>query len=357
MPEAATAETPKAPIETPERDWSKLGEIFGDEPETPAKDASVGAKHTTSGTASGTSTVIADPAKPADASTPIEPTPAELTQLDAFLKDSEKAQPVVEEPKAAPVAPEIAQLEAWKSNPDFAREAVHAAQSMVQLELAASNRDVPAVLGMFDPGFVEALMEHVYQANKEKIVQRFVDEHEGKVSKPDPEVARLRAELDGIKSTLTREEQTRQTQATQAQQAQARGQYKEYWNSLFRTVQVTDKKTQNLLRGWVLDSIADAAETGDKDALKTVQQIKQGRYASLGLKFREVYGDYLKNHKVQTTTETQTRNTQEQNTSGKLATATAAPTAASSPQDPDFDEDGKRTQSWWKRGLAKAGLD
>lgn len=335
MPEAAIAEPTAAPIEPPVRDWSKLNDLIGDEPETPAAPV-VPAKD-----------AVTEPAATAPAA-PVVETPDELKNLDAFLAEDKTAP--VEEPKAA-VTPEVAQLQQVMASPEVTKDFLNAARSMLQLEQTIQSGDIKAAVGMFAPNFQQALTEHIYQQHKEDFVKRFIAESEGKSSTPDPELARLRTELDGIKSTLTAEEQRKQNAQALETQKQNKETYRNYWKSLFKQVGLEDNpKAQRTLRGSVLDSIAEAAETGDKDAQKIVTQIRQGRYALLGQKFREEYTEWIKDQKAKTTADTSIRNAQDNNKTGKIGTAavdTSAPNA-----EPDF-VDGKRTQGYLKRKLAE----
>lgn len=335
--------TPAAPLETPERDWSQLDELIGDEPETPEAPAAVIPATTES-------------AKEVPAPAVDEP-PAELKALDALLA-ADKTEPEPEAPKpAAPLSPEAQQLDQIKADPALTADFLGAARSMLQLEQAIATGDMKAVVGLFAPAFQNALAEHIYQQNKEAFVQRFIDEHEGKATTPDPRVAHLETQLAEIQSTLTERQKREQQQEQQTHIRKQQESYNNYWNALFQSVTPKDgalePKTKSLLRGWVLDSIAESARSGDKDALKAIEAIKQGRYAPIGLKFREVYSEWIKDQKAKTTADTSIRNAQEQKQAGKLGTSPAETTVIA---DQDFDADGKRTKGYWERGLKTIGL-
>ncbi len=342
MPEAAIADAPQAgSIETPDRDWSKLSEFVpDDEPSTEAPAASTAAEPAKEAPKDGTPAPI------------VEDTPEELKNLDALLAE-DKDEPVpVEEPKAV-VTPEIQQLDQLKSDPLLAKDFMDAARDMLFLQQQIGSGDMGKVLAAFTPQLQGSIKEHIYQQNKEAFVKRFIDEHEGKSSTPDPEVARLRAELDGIKSSLTEEQKRKQAQEQQGRTQAQQKAYGDYWDGLFKAVNVTDPKQKSLLRGWVLDSIAESARAGDKDARKAAEQIRSGRLAPIGKKFREVYPEWIKDQKAKTTADTQIRNAQEQKQTGKLGTTATETTSAA---EQDFDSDGKRTKGYWERGLKKIGL-
>lgn len=347
MAETATADvqTPStpAPLETPERDWSKLNDLIGDEESTeteiPAKEAE------------------ASSAAPAAT----DETPEELKALDALLATETPEPAEAEAPKVA-LTPELQQIDQLKADPVLAKDVLGAARSMIQLENAIHSGDMNQVVGLFDTKFQSALENHFIErmsdAATERIVKRYVKKmdptFEFTETPENPKVAQLEAKLATIEGTLTERQKKEQALEQQARTQAQQQSYTKYWDALFKAGNVTDQKQKSLLRGWVLDSIAESARSGDNDARKAMEQIRAGRYAPIGIKFREVFPEWIKDQKAKTTTDTSIRNAQDQKQTGKLGTTPAETTVAANA---DYDADGKRTKGFWERNLKKLGLD
>lgn len=338
--ETATA-APAASAETPARDWSALGAELGETPETstpvePAKPSTETAKP-------------AAEVKPGEAAPATPETPAAdeaLTRLDEIIKGQEPAAAPPEQ-KAGPVlTPEAQQLQYWQQNPEFAQVAVTATTRYLQLEQAASNGDVPGVLSQFAPQFNNALLEHIYQQHKTQIVERFIAEAEGRpAATADPRVAKLEHELAQIRGSLT-ERQQRETQAFQQQSSQQLMQaFDQNWSKLFDAVKVTDPIDRDLLEGAVMRRIAK-----DPKAAKNVQE---GRFGDINKVFRDVFSTWRDRQKGLVTATEQVRNQQEQKKSGQLTSNSAAATEVASGEEPETDEDGRRTQNFLKKQLSK----
>src|SRR6266853_3664733 len=259
----APPSTPPAPAKTiNEVDLQKLNSILDGE-DTPAPPATPAQAPATTPAA----TPPVDTAAPAPVTPAPEPTSDQLKALDSVIEDATKAtpaqQPETPPPPPPPATPEVAQLQAWASNPEYAKEAVTSTLAMIDLNKAASAGDVQGVLSKFHPEFINTLMEHIYQTQKEAFAKRFVDEHDGKATRPDPRINQLEAQLEELRNGVNEEKNHRKALEQDWSSRQQKQAYRSNWDTLFRAVNITDKKTQNRLMGETIANLSDAAENGD----------------------------------------------------------------------------------------------
>lgn len=147
----------------------------------------------------------------ADASegkTPKEEKPAEGIDLSLLTDEPE--------PEAKPEDdPYIKTVKEFLPNETAVRSLVEAAQKTTALQSAIQSNDFRSVYQALGPN-AEPLLEMFYQAAKDKLVERYINEAQGQTTK-DPEVIQLKqqlAQLTGfIQNGVQQQQQVRQTEA------------------------------------------------------------------------------------------------------------------------------------------------
>lgn len=334
-------------VETPAQEWSRftdqsLSEVFGETPESP--------KDEVTPEPAKTEPVAQEPAKvEVKAETPVDDA---FASLDALLaKDTSTPEPekAVETPKAtSPQIPEIQQIEQWKNDPQLAKDAVNYASQGYALNEAFKSGDMAKVQAQFDERAWNEVVNHVWETRKDELIQRAIDEQNG--VKHDPRTDLLVREINTLKSKLTereqRELQDKQHQEQSRQITDRQNRFNQTWKELFDVVKVSDEQSQRFLRGAVMDAVSSDP--------KKVAQISQGNFKELRLAFRDVYKTWIDLKKQADLAVTGTREKQESKKSGQLVTSS---TGDSQSEPADFDEDGRRTKSFWQKSLASLGLD
>lgn len=339
--QAATA------VETPAQEWSRftdesLNEVFGDAPET-AKE-----------------TITPEPAKTEPPKTEAtaevkeevkaeQPKDEALASLDALIaKDTPETVTETETPKVStPQSPELQTIESWTKDPQLAKEAVSYASQGHALNEAFRSGDMARVEAQFDKSAWKHIVNHVWETHKDELIQRAVDEQNG--VKYDPRTELLERQLQELTTKLTAREQRElqdkqlQEQSRQAQDRTTR--FNQTWTELFNAVKVSDPTDQKFLRGAVMETLAADP--------KKIAQVSQGNFKDVRLAFREVYQTWHTFRKQADLAQAETREKQESKQSGKLVNTSAG----DGEQPVDYDEDGRRTKSFWQRSLASIGLD
>ncbi len=326
-PETQTATAAPA-LETPERDWSGLETELGEEAtvETPAP-------------ASTEKPVVPEVPAPTETPAPV-PTDDDLKNLDALIEQGKAAvQPTPE----VPATPEVESIQLWAKDPVIAKRAVTAVEQFFALDKAASSGDFEGVLKQFAPQFTTGLFDYIYKTQKEQFAQRLVDELEG-TPKADPRLSKLEQELTEMRGMLTERQKREMADQEGQQRVQSKQRYDAYWDAVFKSVNVTDQKHQRMLRGAVMDELSRNPAAA--------ANVRAGRYGDIGQVFKPIYVDWIAERKAADTAKGAARDQQEQRKTGQLATATAS-TTPNETAEADFDEDGKRSQSFMKRELSK----
>lgn len=240
----------------------------------------------------GTTATALPTAEPTAATTPAAPADAGAA-IEAFLNTpiptAESALGGIPTPAAQPVpapqqyqTPEAAQAAAWAQNPDAAREAIGYVQQAAQLNQALERGDVSGALGMFAPGALQLITEHIYRQNADAFAQRYANEAAGQGA-PDPRIDMLQRQLADLRNSQLSRDQQEQQQRQQYQQQQQSLQFRQklaaHVDGLF--AQIPQIKEH---RDWIEARVFTELRKDPNAAT----MIRQGQFGPLSLKFREV---------------------------------------------------------------------
>ena len=350
---------------TPEVDWSKLGDEQGQEildkfvAEEDDEDGDGESPSESALPASDQTPKVGDKVAPADAPSSEEPVVDEsaLTAIEQADVEAAKHQPKPPEPP--PLTSEQQLILSAIPNTAVAQKVIADATAFQGLDQAITSGNFEVLEKSFAPQAWAAFMDHIYSKAGEEFVQRYVDEREGKQSKPDPEVERLKREWSDFKTRSAQaqsEAQMRQQhERAQLTQKQRKDALNTHINQLVSTVKTEDASAKKFVKGLMMEFLSDE-DSADTKAAR--QQILQGKYGLLTKHFRDsIVPEYRKLVASQKARDAQT---DQKRTQQQQQRPVATPAAASGGRDVATPATEERvepgSEAHWRQVARKIGL-